>query len=61
MIRQAACDFSKKLEADVIERDAKTEFPTAHVKKMSEPGFKGMMISPDYGGGVWTQFSTCWP
>ncbi len=51
IIRQAARDFSKKLEADVIERDAKAEFPTAHVKEISELGFMGMMVSPDYGGG----------
>jgi alkylation response protein AidB-like acyl-CoA dehydrogenase len=51
MIRQAARDFSKKLEADVIERDAKAEYPTEHVKEMSELGFMGMMVDPQYGGG----------
>ncbi len=51
MIRQAARDFAKKLEADVIERDTKAEFPTQHVKEMSELGFMGMISSPKYGGG----------
>jgi alkylation response protein AidB-like acyl-CoA dehydrogenase len=51
MIRQAARDFAKKLEVDVIERDAKAEYPTAHVKEMSELGFMGMMVDPKYGGG----------
>ena len=51
MIRQAARDFAKKLEADVIERDTKAEYPTAHVKEMSELGFMGMMVPPEYGGG----------
>jgi alkylation response protein AidB-like acyl-CoA dehydrogenase len=51
MIRQAARDFAKKLEADVIERDTKAEYPTQHVKEMSELGFMGMITSPKYGGG----------
>jgi alkylation response protein AidB-like acyl-CoA dehydrogenase len=51
MIRQAAHDFAKKLEADVIERDAKAEYPTEHVKELSELGFMGMMVDPQYGGG----------
>jgi len=51
MIKQAARDFAKKLEADVIERDYKAEFPTQHVKELCELGFLGMMIDPKYGGG----------
>lgn len=51
MIKQAARDFAKKLEADVIERDEKAAFPTGHVKEMAELGFLGMMIDPKYGGG----------
>jgi len=51
MIRQAARDFAKKLEADVIERDATSTFPTAHIKELSDLGFLGMMIDPKYGGG----------
>ncbi len=51
MIKQAARDFAKKLEADVIERDHKAEFPTRHIKELCELGFLGMMIDPKYGGG----------
>ena len=51
MIKDAARDFAKKLEADVIERDNKAAFPTDHVKEMAELGFLGMMIDPKYGGG----------
>ena len=51
MIRQAARDFSKKLEADVIERDEKAIFPSEHVKELKELGFLGMMADPEYGGG----------
>lgn len=51
MIKDAARDFAKKLEADVIERDYKATFPTEHVKEMCELGFLGMMINPKYGGG----------
>lgn len=51
MIRQAARDFSKKLEADVIERDLKAAYPANHVKELAELGFLGMMIDPKYGGG----------
>jgi len=51
MIRQAARDFAKKLEIDVIERDAKAEYPKEHVKELSELGFMGMMVDPEYGGG----------
>ncbi|MCF8366112.1 MAG: acyl-CoA dehydrogenase [Bacteroidales bacterium] len=51
MIKQAARDFAKKLETDVIERDYKAEFPTHQIKELSELGFLGMMIDPKYGGG----------
>ncbi len=51
MIKDAARDFAKKLEADVIERDYKAIFPTNHIKELSELGFMGMMIDPKYGGG----------
>jgi len=51
MIRQAALDFAKKLEADVIERDYKAEYPTHHIKELAELGFLGMMADPKYGGG----------
>lgn len=51
MIKDAARDFAKKLEADVIERDEKAAFPTDHIRELSELGFLGMMIDPKYGGG----------
>ena len=52
MIRDAARDYAQR-EAikDVIERDAKAEFPTQHVKAIGELGFLGMMADPKYGGG----------
>ena len=52
MIRDAARDFAQReLLADVIERDYKAEFPTQHIKKLSELGFMGMMVDPKYDGG----------
>ncbi len=51
MIRQAARDFAKKLEADVIERDRNATFPAQHIKELSELGFLGIVIPPEYGGG----------
>lgn len=51
MIRQAARDYAKKLEADVIERDYKAEYPTQHIKELGELGFLGMLVDPKYGGG----------
>jgi alkylation response protein AidB-like acyl-CoA dehydrogenase len=52
MIRDAARDYAQR-EAikDVLERDAKAEFPTHHVKALGELGFLGMMADPKYGGG----------
>lgn len=52
MIRQAARDFAQReLIEDVIERDYKAEYPTKHVKTLSELGFMGMLIDPKYEGG----------
>lgn len=51
LIRQAARDFAKKLEADVIERDEKALFPHQHIKELSQLGFMGIMTDPEYGGG----------
>jgi len=52
MIRDAARDFAQnELLPGVIERDENQTFPSDQVKKMSELGFMGMMVSPDYGGG----------
>jgi len=52
MIRQAAKDYAEReLIKDVLERDAKGEFPWQHAKNLAELGFFGMMIDPKYGGG----------
>lgn len=52
MIQQAARDYAQReLIKDVIERDAKAEFPTEHVKNLVELGFMGMMTDPKYDGG----------
>jgi len=52
MIQQAARDFAEReLLVDVIERDDKSEFATAHIKKLAELGFLGMMVNPKYDGG----------
>ena len=52
MIRQAAKDYAEReLIKDVLERDAKAEFPWKHIENLKELGFFGMMVHPDYGGG----------
>ncbi len=52
MIQQAARDFAQReLIHDVIERDTKAIFPEAHIKKLAELGFLGMMVDPKYDGG----------
>lgn len=52
MIQQAARDYAQReLIKDVIERDAKAEFPTHHVKNLVDLGFMGMMTDPKYDGG----------
>jgi len=52
MIRQAARDYTQReLIKDVIERDTNAIFPTEHVKNLTELGFMGMLVSPDYDGG----------
>lgn len=52
MIQQSARDYAQReLIKDVLERDAKAEFPTHHVKALSELGFMGMLVDPKYGGG----------
>lgn len=51
MIRNAARDFAmSECLPGVIERDEQQKFPYEQVKKLSELGFMGMMVSPDYGG-----------
>lgn len=52
MIRDAARDFAQRdLINDVIERDHNATFPTEHIKVLSELGFMGMMVDPEYEGG----------
>jgi alkylation response protein AidB-like acyl-CoA dehydrogenase len=52
MIRQAARDYAEReLIKDVLERDAKAEFPWQHVKNLAELGFFGIITDPKYGGG----------
>ncbi len=51
MIQQAARDFAQnELLPGVIERDEHQLFPVEQIKKMSDLGFMGMMVSPEYGG-----------
>jgi alkylation response protein AidB-like acyl-CoA dehydrogenase len=51
-VRDAAREFAElELKPGVIERDRDMIYPTEQVKKMSELGFLGMMVSPEYGGG----------
>jgi alkylation response protein AidB-like acyl-CoA dehydrogenase len=51
MIQKAARDYAQReLIKDVIERDTKAEYPTQHVKALTELGFMGMLVSPKYGG-----------
>lgn len=51
-VQEAARDFAQKeLKPGVIERDANMTYPTEQVRKMSELGFMGMMVAPEYGGG----------
>jgi alkylation response protein AidB-like acyl-CoA dehydrogenase len=51
-VREAARDFAEiELKPGVIERDSLQKYPTEEVLKMSEMGFMGMMVSPEYNGG----------
>ena len=52
MIRQSARDYAQReLIKDVLERDAKAEYPLQHIKNITGLGFLGMNIDPKYGGG----------
>ncbi|MCX6271504.1 MAG: acyl-CoA dehydrogenase family protein [Bacteroidetes bacterium] len=52
MIRQAARDYAQReLIKDVLERDAKAEYPAHHVKALADLGFMGMLVDPRYDGG----------
>ena len=52
MIQQSARDYAQReLIKDVLERDAKAEFPTQHIKALGELGFLGMLVAQKYDGG----------
>ncbi len=52
MIQQSARDYAQReLIKDVLDRDAKAEFPTHHVKALAELGFLGMLVDVKYDGG----------
>ncbi|HNY01735.1 MAG TPA: acyl-CoA dehydrogenase family protein [Bacteroidales bacterium] len=52
MIQQSARDYAQReLIKDVLERDAKAEFPGHHVKALAELGFMGMLVDTKYDGG----------
>lgn len=51
-VQAAARDFAQtELLPGVIERDNVQHFDPALLRKMSELGFLGMMVAPEYGGG----------
>ncbi len=51
-VREAAREFTEQeLLPGVIERDRSMSYPKEQVRKMSELGFMGMMVSPEYSGG----------
>ena len=51
-VKEAAREFAQKeLKSGVIERDNKMEYPGEQIRMMSELGFLGMMVDPEYGGG----------
>lgn len=50
-VQEAARDFAQtELLPGIVKRDNEARFPAEQVKRMSELGFMGMMVSPDYGG-----------
>ncbi len=52
MIQQSARDYAQReLIKDVLERDAGSIFPEHHVKALTELGFMGMTVKPEYDGG----------
>ena len=51
-VKEAAREFAQKeLKPGVIERDAGMIYPKEQVQAMSEMGFMGMMVDPQYNGG----------
>ena len=53
MIKQAARDFAvTECLSGVIERDESQKFPKEQIEKLADLGFMGMMVKPEYGGGM---------
>jgi alkylation response protein AidB-like acyl-CoA dehydrogenase len=51
MIRETARTFAEeRLAPGAVERDERSEFPTAQVREMAELGFMGMMVPEEWGG-----------
>jgi alkylation response protein AidB-like acyl-CoA dehydrogenase len=51
-VKEAARQLAQnELKPGVIERDSHMKYPKEQVRMMSELGFMGMMVSPQYGGG----------
>lgn len=51
LIKQAAKDFAnQQLLPTVLERDELQKFPKEEIEKLSELGFMGMMVAPEFGG-----------
>lgn len=51
-VQEAAREFALKIcKPDVIQRDTLMQYPDKEVKVMSELGFMGMMVNPEFGGG----------
>ncbi len=51
-VKEAARDLAQNvLKEGVIERDTHMTYPKDEIRQMSELGFMGMMVDPQYGGG----------
>lgn len=51
-VKEAARDLAQNVLKDgVIERDTHMTYPKDEIRQMSELGFMGMMVDPQYGGG----------
>lgn len=51
LIQQTAREYAQReLIKDVLERDEKAEIPWNHIKNLSELGFFGFLVAPEYGG-----------
>ena len=49
-VRDAAREFAKELQKQVIERDEQAVTPKSYFKAMADLGFWGIMVAPEYGG-----------